>query len=74
MYFVRPTSAEVSLDRTDFSGSNMVLSTNFKKIDSGEKTGRQDKNGLTSSTIGLIATGRLSVLKIITANVALLGN
>lgn len=52
----------------------MVLSTNFKKIDSGEKTGRQDKNGLTSSTIGLIATERLSVIKIITTNFALPGN
>lgn len=58
----RPTSAEVSLDRTGFSGNNIVLPTDFRKIDSGERTGRQDKNDLTWSTLGLIATGISSKL------------
>lgn len=51
-------SEKVGPDMRDFSGRNKVLPANVIKIDSGEGTDRQDRDGISRSTTSLTVTRR----------------
>lgn len=64
-------SEELGPDMRDFSGSNKVLPANVIKIDSGEGTDRQDRDGITWSTTSLTDTRRPSWYEVATALLSL---